>query len=369
MRYAGILIVLLFLAACQKDELPRDEIGKAVFVNEVTFNNTEYHLSAGENGLVMTPSFTATDSLIQFRSDLINPSCSSCGPALSIQLTSPPSVFPGAVSNWISELNSWQYAYTEMTGDSSAVMTLEVTNENGIPGNWYLNNNQLNQNMSASIEFEVVDPGAYELVFDAMDTLCINGQPMNFDFDGLTLPCYGSISQTPVNPAMLFAEPGPRFDTLNTTYTWIVDGNNIPTGNDPSIIVNSINNLDQVCVVIDDPNACQSTVCITPLNAINSCVNNVKITSSQLEYTTPEPLDLAILEIEFTDENQNTYYSTGGQNNASIQLVSINTYQEPTLPGEPYAEVVFEVQCNLYDQGGQAFPFSGIINMALALPD
>jgi len=130
-----------------------------------------------------------------------------------------------------------------------------------------------------------------------------------------------------------------------------------------------VDSVSQVCVIMIDGLGCVDTACYIPQTSTILCANNLKINSSELTSIGPEPMEESLVKIEFTDEQGVVYSSEGAQNNAVFQLESISPYTEPSRPNESFVEVVFQVSCNLYSEGGQAFPFTGEINLALALPN
>lgn len=368
MKRLGTVILILILAACKKDELPENNIGTPVFTSNVNFNGTDYSLIAGENGLVLNPSFSATDTSVEFVTELSNPSCPECGPALKMRIASPHSYNPNTTANWISDLGNWDYALETQTGDTTQILQLLASNGNNVSeGHWFLDGEQISSVESSFIEISLEDPGLYELNYSDQDSECVPGEPIRIDYNGESIPCYGSISQSAIDQDLFVASPGPTFDPANTAYVWFINGTITATG-DNSIIADA-NSISQVGVImIDGFGGCIDTVNYIPQNNFISCANNLRIDSSEVITMVTEPLDLSLVTIEFTDPNGFVYSSAGGQENSTIQLVSIDRYEEPTRPGESFAKVVFEVSCNLYNEGGQAFPFSGTVNMALELP-
>ena len=368
MKRLGIVFLILVLAACKKDELPENSIGTPVFISEVNFNGNDYSLIAGENGLVLNPSVAVTDSSVEFVSDLSNPSCEECGPEIKLSIASPQTYDPNTAVNWIGDLENWNYALELEVADSSEVLQILASNGNNISdGHWFLDGEQISSVESSSIELTLEEQGSYELSYSDDDSDCVPGEPININYNGGEIPCYGSISQSVIDPDLFIAQPGPAYDPVNTAYIWFVDGSIIATGE--NTITADANTVSQVSVIMLGGFGCMDTVNYIPQNNFIPCANNLRIDSSEFVTIVPEPSDVSFVTIEFTGSDGSEYSSTGGQENSTIQLISINPYEEPTRPGESFAEVTFEVSCNLYDEGGQAFPFSGQINMALKLPN
>ncbi|MFN2430807.1 MAG: hypothetical protein ABR574_12375 [Cryomorphaceae bacterium] len=367
MKKLGIVFLLLICAACKKDELPESDVGTPAFISDVIFDGFDYNLTAGENGLVLSPTYSLTDTSIHFYSDLSNPSCSDCGPAINIEINSPESFLPNSSIDWIAELDTWDYSLESGPGESSNVLALSIDNGNDVSqGNWFLDGDQINSEPSGAIDLSLSEPGSYEVSYQGLVGDCAPGSSLIIDFDGSEIPCYGSISQSNTDPNLFIAQPGPAFNSAAVGFVWLVDGT-ILGGEDNNIEVEA-NTVSELCVTIADAMGCKETVCYIPQNSEIMCANNLKINSSEIATVQPEPENESLVKIEFTDDEGVTYSSEGAQNNSVIQLESINSYTEPTRPNESFAEIVFEVSCNLYSEDGQTVPFSGEINMALALP-
>lgn len=367
MKRLYFVFIILLLAACKKDELPENNIGTPVFISEVNFNGIDYSLTAGENGLVLNPSVSLTDTSVEFLSELSNPSCPECGPALKMSIASPPSFIPSAGTEWISELSNWNYSFNAETGDTTRILEILASNGNNVSdGNWFLNGEQINSFETSFVELEIQEQGSYELSYFDPDSACVQGTSLNFDYNGSDIPCYGSITQNTLDQNFFFAQPGPAFDPTNTSFLWIVN-NLIFSAEDDNITLDA-DTVNQISVEMMDGSGCSYTANYLPQNSTTTCANNLKIDSTQVVTILPEPIDISLITIEFTDTDGAIYSSTGSQENASIELISIEPYQEPTRPGESFADVEFEVSCNLYNEEGQAFPFSGQINLAISLP-
>lgn len=368
MRKLAILCLVITIAACEKEELPADQVGTPAFVSDVNFNGMDYSLSAGENGLVLNPTFTTTDTSIQFRSTLSNPACADCGPALNIEINSPDTFVLENSVNWIAQLQSWMYVLEVEPGDSLNTLNLNLGNGNNASvGNWFLDGALVNTQPTANIDLSLEEPGSYEISYDDIDSICTTGTSLIIDYDGGNIPCYGNLSQSVVDPNTIIAEPGPAFDPAATAVVWIVDGSILP-GGDPLSINVDVENTSQVCALIVDAFGCQDSVCFIPTNAATMCANNLRINSSEIIPNSGDLNPDALVKIEFVDTNGIAYTSAGDQTNSNIQLLSIDPYTEPTRPGESFVEIALDVSCTLYSADAQAFPFSGEIHMALALP-
>ncbi|HKL03058.1 MAG TPA: hypothetical protein VJ911_05260 [Cryomorphaceae bacterium] len=368
MRKLAILCLVLIVAACEKEELPANQTGTPVFVSDVNFNGGDYTLSAGENGLVLNPTFTTTDTSIQFTSTLSNPACTNCGPALNLEINSPDSFVLENDTDWLTQLESWMYALEPQPGDSLHTLNLSIDNGNNISeGDWFVNGALVNAQPAGTIDLSIGEPGTYDINYQDNDSTCTTGTSLIIDYNGEDIPCYGNLYQSVVDSNTIIAEPGPAFDPDATAVVWIVNGETAPAG-DPLSIVVDIDNVFEVCAVMIDAFGCQDSVCFIPTNSATMCANNLRINSSEITSVDEAPNTEALVKIEFVDNNGVAYTSEGTQTNSNIQLVSIAPYTEPTRPGESFAKLGFEISCTLYNEGGQGFPFSGTINSAVALP-
>jgi len=366
-KFATVFIVLI-LAACNKDELPKSNIGTPSFISNVNLDGADYSLAAGENGLVLQTSVSTTDTNAVFVSDLSNSACTNCGPALKLTINSPETFLPAAETDWIAELNSWPLSLESESGESTTALAVSIDNGNEVSqGNWYLNGDQINTQPSSAIDLNLTEPGSYEVGFEDPENLCAEASSIAVDYNGTAIPCYGSIRQDEVAPNVFIAEAGPAFDIFSTTYTWFVDGDEV-VSSEFNVLIQDPAGISEVCVLIADGMGCSETACLIPLNDEVSCANNLKINSSEIIEVEPQPSNESLVKIEFTDDNGALYSSNGNQTNASILLVSVQPYEEPNRPEEIFAEIILEVSCNLYSADGQPFLFAGEINMALKLP-
>lgn len=367
------LLVIVLLTSCKKDPLPESSVGEAAFVSMVNFNGEDYNITAGENGISLDPVLELYTDSVVFNSAFTNFSCPECGPQLRMIIHSPDSAVPSVVTNWISELDTWSY---EMEESGSEIMesTLGLTvscGNNFSQGVWSLNGAVLNGGAASNtVSFEV-EEGSYSLVFDNDDVFCVDGGPRSINFDGESIPCYGSLSANENTLNMFTAAPGEGFNPATTTYTWFADTVEISTGQDPTLTAEFPPIVDSLCVLIDDPFGCSVTECIAIFPFGSDCLTNLAITESALSDTTiVNPSFGAFVEIQFRDPEGNLYTSNNtNQENSQIELLSIEAYTEPTFGTTPFADVTYQVACNLYDASGNAFPFSGMINTALALPE
>lgn len=365
MKKIGFIILVLIIASCQKDDLPGSNIGAPVFVSDVIFNDTDYRLTAGENGLVLNPIVSLTDSSTKFVSELSNPSCTDCGPALKMTIESPPFSNPNTTQNWLGELTGWDYALEVEPGESTQALKVLASNGNDVStGHWFLDGEQLSNEETSAIELSIEAPGSYELGYS--DNTCIDGEPITIDYESGEIPCYGSISQSATDPNLFIAEPGPAYGT-SAAFIWIIDGSITGTGD--NTIVADINTTNQVSVIMVGATGCIDTVTYIPQSPLLPCANNLRIENSEVVTVMPEPVDEALVTIEFTDAEGTMFSSSGPQGTSTFQLVSIDPYEEPNRPNETFANAVFDVSCILYSDEGQGFSFSGQINLALDLPN
>jgi hypothetical protein len=367
------LLVIVLLTSCNKDPLPESSTGEAAFVSMVNFNGEDFNFTAGENGIVLDPVLELYEDSVVFNSAFTNPSCPECGPELRMIIHSPDSVVPSFVTDWINELDAWTYEMEESGSEITfSLLGLSVNCGNAFSqGVWSLNGVALNNGIASNaIDFEV-EEGNYSLVFGNNDAFCVDGGPRSINFDGESIPCYGSLSPGGNLPNTFVASPGEGFNPATTTYTWFADTLEIASSQDTTLTAQFAPDVDSLCVLIDDPFGCSVTECIAIPQFGTDCVTNLTVTESVLiDSTIVTPSFGAFVEIQFRDSQGNLYTSNNAkQENSQIELLSIESYTEPNMGATPFANVTYQVACTLYDASGNAFPFSGMINTALALPE
>jgi hypothetical protein len=367
------ILAIALLTSCEKKSLPDIQEGTPSFVSLVNFDGQDYGFTAGENEITLTPLLSLNSASAVFNSAFTNLSCPGCGPELRIIIHSPDSVNPSAVTDWAAELGSWQYEMEDLgTSAATTQLNLAVSSGNNFSqGIWSLNNEVLNGGIPSNSVSFAVEVGSFALAFDNVDGLCANGGDLDLTFNGESIPCYGSMTIDPDTMNLFTAFPGAGFNLAATTYTWFVDNVAINTGQNPSLFVTVLPDSGSVCVSMDDATGCSVLACAAVPDSLANCVTNLRITDSFLSDSANfNPSLGAFVEIQFRDVQGNLFTSRHpDQENALIELLSIQSYNEPTMGTAPFAATTFEVACSLYDPSGNAFPFSGVINTALALPE
>lgn len=370
LAFPFILIVLL--TSCKKDPLPESSEAEVTFVSTVSFAGEDFEFVAGKNEIALDPRLELFQDSIHFNSAYTNPSCPECGPELRMIIHSPDTVAPSFVTDWIAELGAWSYElHSGMEMTESLLGLIVSCGNNFSSGVWSLNGQILNGGVASnSISLEVPE-GDYVIDFTNEDPFCTSGGAIPVSFDGSNTPCYGAIDFDANMPFVYTAIPGAGFNPLSTNYTWFIDTVEVNTGADSTLVLTFLPDIDSLCVLIDDPFGCSVTECaILPQTGID-CVTNINIIESVLTDTTiSDPSIGAFVEIQFRDGEGNLYTSKNlGQESSQIDLLSIEPYVEPTFGATLFASAVYQVSCSVYDASGSAFPFSGTIHIALALPE
>jgi len=360
----------LVAVSCKKDSLPEATEGAVAFQSEFQFDGADYTLAAGVNGLVMQPTVLATDSTVTFTTVLAQPGCPDCGPALEWTIQSPPNLNPATVNNWIEELDSWDYLLLETTQPESTHLVVNLSPGNDFStGTWFLNGEPLNQTPQNSIEVELESAGAYSFSFVPEDGSCTEGLERTLIFDGENIPCFANTESNPDFPWLVTATLGPGFDPDSTLYMWsyadIIQGPN----SDPTVFIDSLIPLPlEVCLEVSESTGCSDNFCLV-VTEPNDCATNIAIQSAELITIPPVTFDGALVQVTFTDENGQPHTSEPSLlDQGTVQLLSIEPYEEPTQPGIPFARLTFQLTTTLYDPTAASREFSGLVEIACALP-
>ena len=365
-----VVLSLLFMAGCKKDELPPAVNEEPVFGAEFNFNETAHILVAGDNGLVQSANYELNDSGLVLYSGLKNPECGTCGPALSLRLESPDGYVYSSASQFPVDLEGWDI---RMQDEAEEITMLQMKANTGNifnTGLWTLNGNLLDSAITDSILFTLTEPGQYSLVFSYSEDTCSVTAEQNFFYDGNTIPCYGNVQRMiPASLEMYTVFPGPGFDLLTTTYIWNLANTVIFTGTSPFLNTVPESNYTDICVEMNDPTGCNAEVCMAALPNSAFCDATVHIVYTEIVTEVPEINDFAYLVLEYTDAD-GVLYTSGleNQTDATINLISLESYSEPTRPDEQFLKAVMAIDCLLYNADGVGYAFSGIVEMAFGYP-
>ncbi len=219
-KLIGLFVVVALTISCQKDELPQSTESTPVFTSSFTFNGENYTLSAGELGLVQTSEYDTTGGGISVSGILSNPDCANCGPGYKITVKSPDGYDYAGSTDFGSDVSAWNYAF-DLSPDTTYTLTMKASSGNtGAVGTWLLNGEQLNNQPTDTINFEIAEASENTLTFTSSSALCNQTAVRNFTFDGTSIPYYGNIELTQSEPLLYTAFAGEAFDTTTTIYTW-----------------------------------------------------------------------------------------------------------------------------------------------------
>ncbi len=367
-----VLFCLLFTLSCKKDELPESQIGKPEFSSQFSFSGDQYNLVTGENGLVQTSSYDTSGMAIVLNSYTGPANCNDCGPAYTLTIQSPSDFVYSDGMNMIAPLNNWDYALTVDSVASLLKMEGLLVGGN-TQGDWFLNGAPI-QPVGDTIKLEISEPGNYTLTYAVNEDSCAASTTRNFDFDGITAPCFGNIIQSfssPSSPTTYYAYPGFPFVPEEMSYIWTYADTTIATGTVDSFDVPVQNSGGEVCVEMINAQGCSATACYaTPETSSNGSQCSADLFMQSAQIVEVLPLDFAAyLILEFTDEGGITYKSDGGsQNSSTLSIISINAYTEPTMPEKRFAKMAISLSCTLYDETGNGYPFSGTLQTAFEYP-
>lgn len=353
--------------SCKKDELPQSQIGKPEFVSQFNFNGEQYSMVIGENGLVQTSEFDTSETGIVLSGFTVAGDCNGCGPAFTVIIESPFDFVYTNGQNMVQELNNWDYA---LNVDSiSYMLTMEGLLAGGNPfGNWFLNGSPV-QPIGDTLQLEISEPGNYTVEYVVNEPSCQASTTRNFDFDGVTVPCYGDIIQSFNSPNTFNAYPAFPFIPEEMSYFWSYGDSVFFTGNIDSFIFPPGALNSEVCVEMINGQGCSTTACYSAdTDASGLCSADIFLHSAQIVETIPTSFSANLI-LEFTDNAGVNYTSDGGNQDASIiTIISIDSYVEPTMPDKNFAKMEVSISCTLYDNNGNGYPFSGILQTAFEFP-
>ncbi len=367
-----VLLIAVGLVSCQKDELPKGNTSDPAFTSVFDFNGESYSISPGEMGLIQTADFELQDSGMVFTSTVSDPSCTPCGPGFRLIIQSPPGYSFEEDDDLYAYLWDWTYSMGTQ-GTATALQVTATTAPFFNSGFWFLNGAPINTQPVDSVSFTVLSAGLFTLTFEDIVPSCQMVEmsaERTMVFDGENEPCYGNIFNSN-SPFTYIADPGPTFNVDSILYEWTVGDTTYFTGNFNQLFAQEISNTNEICVLMTDYQGCQSEACMkvvtTPIGMVE-CGALINIKS--VDVNTIQLADSAAMMIlEFTDANGNQYSNEGYiQNDATVELLDISPYTEPTQPDVKFAKVTFGINCQLYNAEGIGFPFSGLIQTAISYP-
>ncbi len=367
LHIAALAIVLLG-SGCKKDELPPSSTGTPAFATNISVDGTELNLIAGQDDLVLNPYLNISGDSLFFINELGPESCEGCGPGFNLQILSPISPDSLSLLDLEQELLSWDYYFAPGGSFEYYTMISASATPDGVVGLWYLDGVLIEEFTSNSITFNKEGFGSYELDFIPSQD-CENPPTIEFETDQNEGQCYGHISNTAFNPFEFTAIASPSFDLANIQYEWFAEDTVFITSMDSIFSFNPLpGGYEEICVTMSDGN-CSFTSCYALSQNPAGCQSNIQIDMMYTDSTfTMEPN--AIIELEVIGENGVQYVSQSqNQTDDEISLISLEPYQEPTVPGKSYFKAGFEINTNLIDPSGIARPLNGSFEIALEIPE
>lgn len=363
-----ILGILLLASSCKKDDFPKGISTEPEFTSSFSFNGNDYTLSAGEMNLVQSTEYDSLGTGIELSAILSDPECLTCGPAFTLKVQSPVEYVWSSSSDLKTDLEQWNYSINFNEEGNSVLEMLGINLNEHSDGFWFLNGEQVNTNPRDSMFFEISEAGSYSISIMNTQDSCNSTMSRNFVFDGQSIPCYGNIEQNQSEPTVFSADPGISFDLPSTNYTWSYDGLVFGTGSNSTFEFPDTLQIGEICVEMADSEGCVANACMPYSSSLPECAADFQIGFAGLSGGNPIE-GIANVIIEFTDENGNTFSSeTTGENPSVISLTSISDYTEPTMPDRKLLKAVFEVECLLFDSGGNGYPFNGTLVTAFEYP-
>ncbi|MEM9050415.1 MAG: hypothetical protein AAGC47_00095 [Bacteroidota bacterium] len=360
LKYSIILLVA-GLMACNKDELPDDISGSPEFVSNLQINGQDLTLTAGQNGLVLYSELNDLDTSITFLSGYENGPCNGCSPRFELAISNPPDFLWDSNTNWVEALSSWELSFEN---EVELEPELFVNIESGNPfaqGFWIVNGQILGDSPSSSFDLKLDTPGSYQIQFLDSMGVCASGPPNTVTWDGISMPCYASISM--IDDGVYQAFPSGAYGGF-ANYFWTLDGDtvsidsiadvNIPTG--------------ILCARPVVPSGCDFETCIDLSGTVFNCVGNTLILSDSIVVSIGTQ-NTALTQIEFSAPNGEIYSTDGDQSNSQISLLSLTPYEEPNMPELSFLKARYQLACVLYDQTGNSLFLSGIAEVAWQLPE
>ena len=364
-----ILFCLLFATSCKKDELPDSQIGTAEFVSQINFNGEQYQLIAGENGLVQSSNYIISDTAITLEGMIKGADCNECGPAYSLTIQSPSDFQYIDGLDMVSALNTWNYSLSNNLIDYNLIIKGMVFSTFQ-DGEWSLNGESV-QPIGDTLILEITEPGSYLLDYVVDQDPCIVSTSRIFDFNGENLPCYGNMVQDVISPTTFYAYPAFPIIPEEMLYIWTYGDSTIATGSTDNYTFPSTALYGEICVEMINGEGCSTTACYTPDISDDGtmlCTAEVFLFGAELVETIPTNFPASLI-LEFTDNSGVTFSSSlGSQNSASVEVISVSSYVEPTMPEKKFAKMELEISCTLYDNTGIGYPFSGTLQTAFEYP-
>jgi hypothetical protein len=151
------VVLLAALAGCVKKDYPEPKTaGESVFVSRLVVNGQPVEMTAGKNGYFMLPSHSQDSTgVYNLVAEFKQPECTSCQPAIRIQINDAHTSMPGESILIDSALRTKSYPFMEGTNDVSyRVKFAGSSNKPGSSFFWNFGDNQFSYEINPEHDFK-----------------------------------------------------------------------------------------------------------------------------------------------------------------------------------------------------------------------
>ncbi len=381
-----LLLLIIFVAACKKVNLPPVENGDPVFLINAEVDGGALELTAGEHDYYLFTSYERDIEGVMTMTGVLKPeSCTDCGPYIKL-------TFREKVASTAADFNIStalpiggytleaapaveEYHYMlQLTAAPSVYEGDNVTSyywtfDNGLPPLQELNPLIELDNFTQPITVTLANTTALNCNSSVEKTISFNAiaQDCGVDFD-FEVAQGGFFNQITAIP-----DGTPPF-----TYLWL-NGNataSIYANNNPQD-----STFSEECVTTSDANGCQIKSCLAtknyPINPTQGeflqlyCYSNFSYETFIDTVEIVDPLQYGLVTIEYGDALGNIYRSDQGPQDLTsfFELLEIEDYED-NENGEKTIKFDFQASALLYDNAGVALPFSTVLStFAIAYPE